>query len=75
MTAATAIAHPNIAFIKYWGNREDILRLPANGSISMNLAGLETRTVVEFDPKRSEDEFFLQGIHKSVPRQRGFRLT
>jgi diphosphomevalonate decarboxylase len=48
---ATAIAHPNIAFIKYWGNRDDILRLPVNGSISMNLAGLETRTQVEFrDP-------------------------
>jgi diphosphomevalonate decarboxylase len=48
---ASAIAHPNIAFIKYWGNRDDILRLPVNGSISMNLAGLETRTQVEFrDP-------------------------
>ena len=43
---ATALAHPNIAFIKYWGNRNDALRLPANGSISMNLAGLETRTTV-----------------------------
>jgi diphosphomevalonate decarboxylase len=45
---ATAIAHPNIAFIKYWGNRDEILRLPANGSISMNLDQLETRTKVEF---------------------------
>jgi diphosphomevalonate decarboxylase len=51
MTTATAQAHPNIAFIKYWGNRDDNLRLPVNGSISMNLAGLETRTRVEFrDP-------------------------
>jgi hypothetical protein len=46
MPAHTAIAHPNIAFIKYWGNRDEALRLPANGSISMNLAGLETRTTV-----------------------------
>lgn len=44
MTTATAQAHPNIAFIKYWGNRDERLRLPSNGSISMNLAGLETRT-------------------------------
>ncbi len=38
---ATAVAHPNIAFIKYWGNRDDSLRLPQNGSISMNLAELQ----------------------------------
>ena len=51
-----AIAHPNIAFIKYWGNRDEHLRLrlPANGSISMNLAGLETRTSVEFLKKGDE---------------------
>jgi len=61
MPTATALAHPNIAFIKYWGNRDDALRLPANGSISMNLAGLETRTTVEFDPRLGEDEFTLQG--------------
>jgi len=41
-----AIAHPNIALIKYWGNRDDSLRLPANGSISMNLEELFTRTTV-----------------------------
>jgi diphosphomevalonate decarboxylase len=28
---ATAQAHPNIAFIKYWGNRDHQLRLPSNG--------------------------------------------
>lgn len=57
----TAIAHPNIAFIKYWGNRDDELTLPANGSISMNLAGLETRTTVSFDPKLHRDELVLNG--------------
>ncbi len=48
-SSTTAIAHPNIAFIKYWGNRDEALRLPSNGSISMNLAGLETRTTVRVD--------------------------
>jgi diphosphomevalonate decarboxylase len=62
MTTTTAVAHPNIAFIKYWGNRDDVLRLPANGSISMNLDGLETRTSAEFDPQLGEDEFTLQGV-------------
>ncbi|MBN1438156.1 MAG: diphosphomevalonate decarboxylase [Anaerolineales bacterium] len=59
MCYATAVAHPNIAFIKYWGNRDDALRLPAGGSISMNLAGIETRTSVAFDPLIAEDEFIL----------------
>lgn len=56
---ATARAHPNIAFIKYWGNRDDSLRLPANGSISMNLSGLETITTVRFSEVFSADRFVL----------------
>ncbi len=45
---ATALAHPNIAFIKYWGNQDDALRLPANPSLSMNLGDLYTTTAVTF---------------------------
>ncbi len=48
MNSATALAHPNIAFIKYWGNRDQALRLPVNDSLSMNLGGLITRTTVTF---------------------------
>jgi diphosphomevalonate decarboxylase len=58
---ATAIAHPNIALIKYWGNRDDALRLPANGSISMTLGGLETKTTVAFDPALTSDELTVNG--------------
>ena len=61
LMTATAIAHPNIAFIKYWGNRDDALRLPCNSSLSSNLAGLETRTTVRFDPSYTEDCFSLAG--------------
>ncbi len=50
----TALAHPNIAFIKYWGNRDNALRLPANGSISMNLDGLFTRTTVTFNSSQRD---------------------
>ena len=42
----TAQSHPNIALIKYWGNLDESLRLPVNGSISMNLSGFETRTTI-----------------------------
>ena len=43
---ALAVARANIALVKYWGNRDDQLRLPAAGSLSVTLAGLETRTTV-----------------------------
>lgn len=61
MTTAAAQAHPNIAFIKYWGNRENVLRLPMNGSISMNLDGLYTRTTVSFQPSLPFDELIING--------------
>ena len=61
MTSAAAIAHPNIAFIKYWGNRDNNLRLPSNSSISMNLDGLFTRTIVSFQPSLSFDELIING--------------
>ena len=59
--SATALAHPNIAFIKYWGNRDSALRLPVNGSISMNLEGLFTRTTVSFQPSLGLDELIING--------------
>jgi diphosphomevalonate decarboxylase len=61
MTTATAQANPNIAFIKYWGNRDDTLRIPSNGSISMNLEGLYTRTTVSFQPSLPFDELIING--------------
>lgn len=66
-STATALAHPNIAFIKYWGNRNDALRLPTNASLSMNLAGLETRTSVQFDHSLAVDVFHLNGVPQSGP--------
>jgi diphosphomevalonate decarboxylase len=59
---ASAIAFANIAFIKYWGNRDEALRLPVNGSISMNLAGLETRTSVTFSGSNQADSLTLNGL-------------
>ena len=62
---ATALAHPNIAFIKYWGNRNDQLRLPLTGSLSMALDGLDTVTRVSFDPDLAADCFILNGMERS----------
>lgn len=62
MTAqATALAHPNIAFIKYWGQADETRRLPANDSLSMNIAGLTTHTTVCLNPDLTKDTFLLNG--------------
>lgn len=58
---ATAVSHPNLAFIKYWGNRDDRLRLPVNSSVSMNLDGLQTQTTVEWDENLEADTLILNG--------------
>jgi diphosphomevalonate decarboxylase len=58
---ATAQAFPNIALIKYWGNRDQALRLPSNPSLSMNMAELTTITSVEFDPALQQDVLILGG--------------
>ncbi len=60
-TIASARAHSNIAFIKYWGNQDDALRLPANSSLSMNLAALHSTTTVEWSSVFAEDSLHING--------------
>lgn len=43
---ATAVAHPNIALVKYWGKADASLALPATGSVSMGLDVFPTTTTV-----------------------------
>ncbi|MDE0193319.1 MAG: diphosphomevalonate decarboxylase [Gammaproteobacteria bacterium] len=43
---ATAIAHPNIALVKYWGKQSGCGNLPATPSVSITVAGLTTTTRV-----------------------------
>lgn len=58
---ATAIAPTNIAFTKYWGKKDEILRLPENGSISMTLSSLLTTTTVEFRDQYEKDQITING--------------
>jgi diphosphomevalonate decarboxylase len=69
---ATAVAHPNIALIKYWGKADPASNLPAMGSISITLDTLVTTTSVRFDPALREDSFSLDGrpAPELVPRVR-----
>jgi diphosphomevalonate decarboxylase len=58
---ATAVAHPNIALVKYWGKADPARNLPAVGSISITLDTLTTTTSVRFDAALAEDRFTLDG--------------
>ncbi|MBZ2198490.1 diphosphomevalonate decarboxylase [Occultella gossypii] len=52
--SVTAVAHPNIALIKYWGKADERLSLPATGSLSLTLDIAPTRTTVTLDPSADQ---------------------
>ncbi len=56
---ATAVGPANIALIKYWGKKDEIWRIPENGSISINLSNLTTTTTVEFADTFSSDRVIV----------------
>jgi diphosphomevalonate decarboxylase len=47
VSRATAVAHANIALVKYWGKRDEALHLPEAPSLSLALDRLSTTTTVE----------------------------
>ncbi|HEX9817424.1 MAG TPA: diphosphomevalonate decarboxylase [Patescibacteria group bacterium] len=59
MKKTTFRASSDVALIKYWGKKDEKLRLPANDSLSMVLDGLHTTTTVEFQSDLSKDIFVL----------------
>lgn len=61
MKKTTVKASSDIALVKYWGKKDEVLRLPENGSISLILAGLDTVTTVEFSQSLLNDEVIIQG--------------
>ena len=61
MSAATAIAHPNIALIKYWGKRDEEQVLPVAGSLSMTLDAFPTTTTVTLEAAGASDTLLLNG--------------
>lgn len=65
MSAAVAVAHPNIALAKYWGKRARPGNFPAVPSLSVTLDGLSTRTRVAFEPGLADDSVVLGGAPAS----------
>jgi diphosphomevalonate decarboxylase len=58
---AVAIAHANVALSKYWGKREGPGNFPAVPSLSVTLAGLQTRTRVRWHSDAGSDRIVLNG--------------
>jgi diphosphomevalonate decarboxylase len=56
---ATAKAPANIAFIKYWGKKDEALRIPENDSLAMCLDGSFTVTTVEFRKGLGRDKVVI----------------
>lgn len=55
---STAVAHPNIALIKYWGKRDDALILPSTGSLSLTLDVFPTTTTVTVADAAADEVVF-----------------
>ncbi|MCX5404166.1 diphosphomevalonate decarboxylase [Streptomyces sp. NBC_00335] len=67
----TAVAHPNIALIKYWGKRDERLVIPYVDSLSMTLDVFPTHTTVRLDPGARTDSVVLDGKPaEGEPRER-----
>lgn len=69
MRKSTAQASSDVALVKYWGKKDEVLRLPENGSISMILKGLDTMTTVEFR-EDSENSVTINGEHDDAEAER-----
>ena len=62
----TAHSTPNIAFIKYWGNRNNNLRLPAADSLSMTLDSPHVEITVDHAEIFAVRSFEGDGSEKSL---------
>jgi diphosphomevalonate decarboxylase len=65
MQSVSAIAHTNIALIKYWGKAPGSGNLPATGSLSLTLDCFFTKTTLK---KSNQDCFILNGIEQTGER-------
>ncbi|WP_296193074.1 diphosphomevalonate decarboxylase [uncultured Microbacterium sp.] len=75
MSGGTAIAHPNIALVKYWGKADATQNLPATGSLSMTLDVFPTTTTVTLDPALTRDEFVFNGTPTDPASTPGARVA
>ncbi|MCK8616911.1 diphosphomevalonate decarboxylase [Fructobacillus sp. M158] len=68
-TGQTAIAHTNIALIKYWGKADPALNLPTTSSLSLTLNEYFTKTRVE---EAAEDTLLINDLPQDSQRVHDF---
>ncbi|MBD3202672.1 diphosphomevalonate decarboxylase [Candidatus Woesearchaeota archaeon] len=68
---ASAKANPNFALVKYWGKRDEKLKLPQNSSISLTVSDFFTHTTIEFSEKYERDELVLNK-KKYLPKNKEY---
>jgi len=71
--SVTAISTPNIALIKYWGNRNNDLRLPMADSLSITLDKPSAEVTVEAAEVFSIQTFDEQGKERPLPEKEQVR--
>lgn len=71
---ATAVAHPNIALVKYWGKRDEKLILPHQSSLSLTLAPLLVRTSVALGGDGADEVEINGKVAQGSERQRVLEL-
>lgn len=59
----------NIAFIKYWGQRDENLVLPFNDSFSMNLSGCYTILEIEKKENSETQELYIQNYQEKESKK------
>ena len=72
MRMAKAWAPSNIAIIKYW-KRDVPLNLPAMGSLSVTLRGLQTETEAQFEEEPGQTRVLVDGVPVEVQGWRGLK--
>lgn len=59
---ASVKANVNIALIKYWGKRDEALKLPQTSSLSFTVDNFYTQTEVSYDKDLDRDIFYLEDL-------------
>ncbi len=67
-----AQAQPNIAFVKYWGKRDERQNLPFTDSVSVCLDSFETKVILERKPDLARDDLLWNGQKLSASYQGRF---